>query len=58
VQRHRFELLAQLFNVANRANFNIPVTNPSSAAFGQVNALLPNINAPSRQLELAIRYQF
>jgi len=58
VQRHRFELLAQLFNVTNRANFNIPVTNPASPVFGQVNQLLPNINAPSRQLELAVRYQF
>lgn len=58
VQTQRFELIAQLFNVTNRANFGTPIANPGSASFGQVNQLLPNINAPSRQVELAIRYQF
>ena len=41
-------LLAQLFNVTNHANFNIPVTNPGSTIFGQVNQLLPNINVDVR----------
>jgi len=54
----RFEVIAQLFNIFNRANFNVPQTNPGSAVFGQVNGILPNINAPSRQAEFAIRYQF
>jgi outer membrane receptor protein involved in Fe transport len=58
VQQHRFEFLVQLFNVTNRANFGTPVSNPGSAIFGQVNQLLANINAPSRQAELAVRYQF
>ncbi len=57
-QQHRVELVAQLFNVFNRANLNIPNSSINSAIFGQSNTLLPNINAPSRQVELAIRYQF
>ena len=58
IQDYRFEFIAQLFNVANRANFNTPITNPASVTFGGVNQLLPNINAPSRQVEFAIRFQF
>lgn len=58
VQQHRVELVAQLFNVFNRINYNVPTTSIQSAVFGQSTTLLPNINAPSRQLELAIRYQF
>jgi hypothetical protein len=57
-QSQRFELIAQLFNVFNRANFATPVSNPTAALFGQVNQLMPNINAPSRQAEIAIRYVF
>jgi hypothetical protein len=55
---HRFEFIAQLFNVFDRANFNIPASNLTAANFGRPTTLLPNINAPSRQVELAIRYQF
>ena len=57
-QNHRFELIGQLFNITNRANFGPPVSNPLSATFGQVNQILQYINAPSRQGELAIRFQF
>jgi hypothetical protein len=57
-QSHRLEFIAQLFNVANRANFNVPSNNITAATFGQSTSLLPNINAPSRQVEFAIRYQF
>src|SRR5207244_2751319 len=35
-----------------------PISNPASPTFGTVNQLLPNINAPSRQAEFAIRIQF
>ena len=55
---HRIELIAQLFNVFNRANFGTPVGGATSSLFGQVTNLLANINAPSRQVEFAIRYQF
>ena len=55
---HRIELIAQLFNAFNRANENVPTTSLQSALFGQVTSLLPSINAPSRQAEFAIRYQF
>jgi hypothetical protein len=55
---HRLEVIAQLFNAFDRANFNTPANNLAGATFGQVNSLLPNINAPSRQVEFAIRYQF
>jgi outer membrane receptor protein involved in Fe transport len=57
-QRHRFELIGQLFNLTNHANFASPVSNPLSATFGQVNQILSYINAPSRQGEVAVRFQF
>lgn len=52
------ELIAQLFNVADRANYNVPANNITSAVFGQSTTILPNINAPSRQVEIAVRYRF
>jgi hypothetical protein len=52
------EVIAQLFNIANRANYNIPSNNITAATFGQATSLLPNINAPSRQVEFAVRYRF
>lgn len=62
---HRIELIAQLFNVFNRANFATPGNNPGASdvagkppTFGSVRSILANINAPSRQVELAVRYQF
>ena len=65
VSGHRVEFIAQLFNVFDRANFNIPNTNIGAGndlsgrpLFGQSTSILPNINAPSRQVEFAIRYQF
>jgi len=62
----RAELIAQLFNIFNRANFNTPNANISAAndtvtgrpLFGTSTSLLPNINAPSRQAEFAVRFQF
>lgn len=55
---HDLEFIGQLFNVANRANYNVPNNNITAATFGQATSLLPNINAPSRQIELAVRYRF
>jgi hypothetical protein len=52
------EVIAQLFNVAHRANYNVPSNNITATTFGQSTSLLPNINAPSRQVELAVRYRF
>jgi len=61
----RLEVIAQLFNVFDRANFGTPASNPGASdvagkppTFGSVNAILANINAPSRQVELAVRIQF
>jgi hypothetical protein len=62
----RVELIAQLFNVFNRANFNTPSGNMLAAndlktgrpLFGTPASLSPNINAPARQAEFAIRFQF
>ena len=63
--RHRVEFIAQLFNIFDRANFSTPSTSITSGndasgrpLFGQSTSLLANINAPSRQAEFAIRYQF
>jgi hypothetical protein len=65
IASHRAEFIAQLFNIFNRANFNAPnnsVTAGNDTAgrplFGQSTTLLPNINAPSRQAEFAVRFQF
>jgi hypothetical protein len=57
-QQHRVELIGQVFNLLNRKNESIPTNSIQSTIFGQVTTLLANINAPSRQFELAIRYQF
>ena len=57
-QSQSFELIAQLFNIANRANYNVPSNNVTAATFGQSISLLPNINAPSRQAEFAVRFRF
>jgi hypothetical protein len=61
----RAELIAQLFNIFDRANLNAPQGNISAGndtsgrpLFGQSTTLLPNINAPSRQAEFAVRFQF
>jgi TonB dependent receptor-like, beta-barrel len=61
----RVEFVAQLFNIFDRANFAIPNTSITSgndasgrSLFGASTSLLANINAPSRQAEFAIRYQF
>ena len=62
----RAELIAQLFNVFNRDNFNAPNNNIGAGnatvsgrpLFGSSTSLLPNINAPSRQAEFAVRLQF
>jgi hypothetical protein len=65
VGAYRAEFIAQLFNIFDRANFNIPNGNISAGndtagrpLFGQSTQLLPNINAPSRQAEFAVRFQF
>jgi len=62
---HRVEFIAQLFNISDRANFSTPNTSITSGndltgrpLFGESTSLLANINAPSRQAEFAIRYQF
>jgi hypothetical protein len=62
----RVELIAQLFNIFNRVNLNTPnasLTGGNDATtgrplFGTATSLLPNINAPSRQAEFAVRFQF
>jgi predicted proteasome-type protease len=62
----RAELIAQLFNVFDHANFSTANTSITAAndpatgrpLFGSTTSLQPNINAPSRQAEFAIRFQF
>src|SRR4029077_2778332 len=55
---HRVEVIGQLFNITDHTNFASPASNPLSATFGQVNQILAYINAPSRQAEVAVRFQF
>jgi outer membrane receptor protein involved in Fe transport len=62
----RAEFIAQLFNVFNHSNFatannNIGAANDTATGrplFGFATSLQPNINAPSRQAEFAVRFQF
>jgi hypothetical protein len=56
--RNQLEIIGQLFNIANRANYAVANNNITAATFGQSTSLLPNINAPSRQVEIAVRYRF
>lgn len=58
LRSHEVEFIGQLFNIANRANYNIPANNITASTFGTSTSLLPNINAPSRQVEFALRYRF
>jgi hypothetical protein len=55
---HQFEFIAQLFNIFGNANYGTATENLTSGVFGQSTTLQPNINAPSRQAEFAIRYRF
>ncbi len=62
----RAEFIAQLFNIFDRANFATPSNNIGAGndvasgrpLFGTSTSLLGNINAPSRQAEFAVRFQF
>ena len=62
----RMEVIAQLFNLFDRANFATPsgaLLSGNNATtgrpiFGTPTTLAPNINAPSRQAEFAFRFQF
>ncbi len=62
----RAELIAQLSNIFNRANFDVAGNNVGAGndpvtgrpVFGTVTRISPNINAPSRQAEFAIRFTF
>lgn len=56
---HQIALISQLLNVFNRPNFDFVAPNPGSGIFGQVTRIIPFfVNAPSRQVEFALRYQF
>jgi hypothetical protein len=57
-QTQSIEIIGQLFNIFNRANYNVPSNNITAGTFGEATSLLPNINAPSRQAEFAVRYRF
>jgi hypothetical protein len=54
----RIELIVQALNLFNETNLNVPIGNLRSSSFGQSTEVLPNINAPSRQIEVALRFQF
>jgi hypothetical protein len=65
IGRSRLEVIAQLFNMFDRANFAISSGNMQAGndangrpLFGQPASLAPNINAPARQGEIAVRIQF
>ncbi len=56
---HGIELVFQVLNAFDRANFGNANSNLRSGAFGDnESGLAANINAPSRQFEFALRYSF
>ena len=56
---HGIELVFRCLNAFDRANFGSTNGNLRSGAFGDnEGGLAANINAPSRQIELALRYSF
>ena len=56
---HGVELVFQVLNAFDRANFGNPSGNLRASGFGDnEGSLASNINAPSRQFELALRYSF
>lgn len=56
---HGLEVVFQVLNAFDRANFGNASGNLRSSGFGDnEGSLASNINAPSRQMELAIRYSF
>ena len=56
---HGIEAVFQVLNLFDRANFGNANGNLRSLSFGNNDtSLTPNINAPSRQFELALRYSF
>ncbi len=56
---HGIELVLQVLNAFDRANFGNATGNLRSGAFGDnEGGLAANINAPSRQIEFALRYSF
>ena len=53
------EFLAQVLNLFSTANFDVATSNPTSSNFGNVFRITPFVvNAPSRQAEFALRFQF
>jgi hypothetical protein len=52
-QRYRLELLVEAFNLANRANMNLPNGNLSSSSFGR-----PTTADIARQVQLGARFGF
>ena len=52
-EKQRFELRFEFFNVLNHTNFNFPVSNLSSAAFGKIQSA-----ADPRILQFAAKYTF
>ena len=56
---HGIELVFQVLNAFDRANFGNASGNLRASGFGDNDgSLAANINAPSRQIELALRYSF
>ena len=56
---HGIEIVFQVLNAFDRANFGNANGNLRAGGFGgNETSLASNINAPSRQMELALRYSF
>lgn len=56
VGRLRMQFRADIFNLTNTPHFGLPNTSMNSAAFGQLNALLPS--PPQREIQFAAKLIF
>jgi hypothetical protein len=57
-ESHRLQLRAEVFNLFNHPNFDIPSHVFESANFGQVLSENAYGNRPPRQIQLGVKYIF
>jgi hypothetical protein len=53
-ERHALDVRAEVFNVANRANFGLPIRTIGAPGFGSA----VETSAPARLIQVALKYTF
>jgi len=57
-ERHQFQFRAEVFNLANHANFFLPTASASSSAFGTISRAVNTGAGAQRQIQFALKYLF